>query len=190
VHRGINPTYIYKPSLIGPAWQFELTDQGLAWKLGSRTDLWPYGSIARIRLSYRPISMQARRFRADLRNDAGRSLAVVSVSWQTPSLLAPQDEPYRRFVTQLHERIAAAGAQPLLLAGLRRPFYLAGLIAIVLVELALAALFIRAFATAAYGGMLFLAGFAALFGWQVGGLLARNRPRVYQLEDLPRELLP
>jgi hypothetical protein len=189
-HRDVTPTYSYRPSLVGPAWRFELTDQGLAWRLGSRNGIWPYASIARIRLSYRPTSMQSRRFRADIRNDEGRSIAVISVSWQTAALVAAQDDPYRAFVTQLHARIAQAEGRPALLAGVTRPVYLAGLIAVALVNVALVGLFIRAAMTAAYGGMLFLAGFAALFGWKVGGVLVRNRPRVYRLDDLPRELLP
>jgi hypothetical protein len=64
------------------------------------------------------------------------------------------------------------------------------LIALVFVNLALVALFVRAAITAAWAGMLFLAGFVALFGWKVGGMLARNRPRAYRLDDLPRDLLP
>jgi len=38
--------------------------------------------------------------------------------------------------------------------------------------------------------MLFMVGFAALFAWQIGGFLRRNRPRTYTLDDVPRELLP
>jgi hypothetical protein len=37
---------------------------------------------------------------------------------------------------------------------------------------------------------LFLVGFAALFGWQIGGFITRNRPRVYRFDRLPEALLP
>jgi hypothetical protein len=37
---------------------------------------------------------------------------------------------------------------------------------------------------------LFLVGFAALFGWQIGGFIRRNRPRAYQFDALPADLLP
>ena len=37
---------------------------------------------------------------------------------------------------------------------------------------------------------LFLIGFAALFAWQVGGFIARNRPLTYAFGDLPKPLLP
>jgi len=38
--------------------------------------------------------------------------------------------------------------------------------------------------------VLFLVGFAALFAWQVGGFIRRNRPGVYTFDDLPKALLP
>jgi hypothetical protein len=37
---------------------------------------------------------------------------------------------------------------------------------------------------------LFIAGFAALFAWQVGGFIRRNRPRIYTFDHLPKALLP
>jgi hypothetical protein len=37
---------------------------------------------------------------------------------------------------------------------------------------------------------LFIAGFATLFAWQVGGFIRRNRPRIYTLDHLPKALLP
>jgi hypothetical protein len=54
--------YAYKASLIGSAHQFELTDQGLSWQVGGKSGVWPYADIARISLSYRPVSMQSRRY--------------------------------------------------------------------------------------------------------------------------------
>jgi hypothetical protein len=185
-----NSSYSYRPSLIGAACHFELTGQGLSWRVAARSGLWPYATIAAIRLSYRPISTQSRRFRADISNDRGQSIPVVSVSWQTAVLVASQDEPYRNFVTQLHRRVAEAGGKPALLAGLTRPVYGLGLFAMALVGISLAGLFIRAAIIGSYGGMLFLLGFAVLFGWQIGGFMRRNRPRVYALDAVPRDLIP
>jgi hypothetical protein len=54
----------------------------------------------------------------------------------------------------------------------------------------MAGLFIRAVAIGEWAGALFLVGFAALFAWQVGGFVARNRPRAYTFDDLPAALLP
>ncbi len=56
--------------------------------------------------------------------------------------------------------------------------------------IAMLVLFVRALLTSAFSGALFLLGFAALFTWQIGGFVKRNRPRSYSFDDLPKELLP
>jgi hypothetical protein len=83
--------YAYKASLIGAAHQFELTDEGLSWRIAGKSGLWPYAAISAIRLSYRPVSMQSRRFRADIDNMSGGRIALLSTTWQTAALMAPQD---------------------------------------------------------------------------------------------------
>lgn len=90
-----HPRYAYRASLVGAAQQYKLTDSGLSWQIGGRAGLWPYSSISKIRLSFRPVSMQSRRFRADLVDEAGHKLRVLSTTWQTVALMAPQDEAYR-----------------------------------------------------------------------------------------------
>lgn len=183
-------SYSYKPSLVGAAWQFELGAEGLSFRIGRRAETWPYRCITVIRLSYRPISMQSRRFRADVHNNTGQSVRIVSVTWQTTALVAPQDADYRRFIVELHRRMTAAGATPAFEAGLSPTLFGFAAAAIVLVAVALAGLFVRAALIGSFPGMLFLAGFAALFGWQIGGFLRRNRPRRYTAADIPPELLP
>jgi hypothetical protein len=84
-------TYIYKASLIGSAHRFELTDGGLSWHAGGKSGVWPYRDIAAIRLSYRPVSMQSRRFRADIEHANGQRISVLSTTWQTVTLMSPQD---------------------------------------------------------------------------------------------------
>jgi hypothetical protein len=51
-------------------------------------------------------------------------------------------------------------------------------------------LFLRSITTGEWAGALFLAGFAALFAWQVGGFITRNRPLAYTFDRLPEALLP
>jgi hypothetical protein len=182
--------YAYKASLIGSAYQFELTDLGLSWRVAGKSGVWPYGDIAAIRLSYRPVSMQSRRFRADIDNAGGGRIALFSTTWQTAALMAPQDQDYRAFVTLLHWRMQQAGSRATLVGGLRPRVYLAALALLAVVTSAMAGLLIRAIATGELAGILFLIGFAALFGWQVGGFVRRNRPRTYSFDDLPGELLP
>jgi hypothetical protein len=182
--------YAYKASLIGAAHRFELTDVGLSWQIGGRSGVWPYAGISAIRLSYRPVSMQSRRFRADIESAAHGRIVILSTSWQTAALMAPQDHDYRAFITQLHARMKQAASNATLTGGLRPRIHAAAVVLLILVAIAMAGLFIRAIAVGEWAGVLFLVGFAALFAWQTGGFVARNRPRTYTFDDLPAALLP
>ncbi len=182
--------YGYKASLIGAAQQFDLIDAGLSWRFAGRSGLWRYSDITAIRLSYRPVSMQARRFRADLRHVLGGHLVLISTSWQTAALMAPQDRDYRVFMTELHERMARAGSVAALTGGLKRWVYAAAVALLALVGTGMAVLLVRALTTGQFAGAAFLVGFAALFSWQVGGFVTRNRPVAYSFEHIPERLLP
>ncbi len=182
--------YAYKASLIGAAHQFELTDNGLSWRIGGKAGVWPYADIAAVRLSYRPVSMQSRRFRADFETANHQRIAILSTSWQTVALMAPQDHDYRAFITQLHQRMQKAGSKAALIGGIGPKLYAAGIVLLALVAIAISGLLVRALVTGEFVGALFLVGFAALFAWQIGGFVRRNRPRTYGFDDLPKELLP
>ena len=183
-------SYAYKASLIGSAHRFELTEEGLSWQVGGRTSLWPYDEISAVRLSFRPVSMQQHRFRADVSYTSGRRIAILSTSWQTAALMAPQDNGFRAFIVALHARMAKAGSRAELTAGLGRTAYAAVLAFLALLAVAMAALLIRALMIGEFAGALFVLGFAALFAWHVGGFVRRNLPRSYSFDQLPRALLP
>lgn len=182
--------YAYKASLIGSAHQFELTDAGLSWRIAGRSGVWAYADISTVRLSYRPVSMQSRRFRADLDNAQGGRIAVLSTTWQTPALMAAQDHGYRDFIVELHRRMHQAGSKAALIGGLGRKTYAAAVVLVALLGIAMTGLLLRALFTFEFTGALFLLGFAALFTWQVGGFVRRNKPRAYSFDDLPAGLLP
>jgi hypothetical protein len=182
--------YAYKASLIGAAHRFALTDQGLSWQVGGKSGVWAYADIAAIRLSYRPMSMQSHRFRADIERADGQRIVIFSTSRQTIALMAPQDHDYRAFITQLHERMARAAGNAALIAGIGPKTYAAGIVLLVLVGISILGLLVRAISTGEWAGALFLVGFAVLFGWQIGGFVRRNRPRSYTFDTLPPELLP
>ncbi|WP_407180174.1 hypothetical protein [Bradyrhizobium sp. STM 3562] len=182
--------YAYKASLIGAAHQFELTDAGSGWRLAGRSGAWAYGDIAAIRLSFRPVSMQAHRFRADIRHIDGGRITILSTSWQTSALMAPQDQDYRAFMHELHARMADAGSRAALTGGLSRQTYAGALALIALLAVAMAGLLVRALAMREFAGAAFIVGFAALFAWQVGGFIRRNRPLAYSFDRIPERLLP
>jgi hypothetical protein len=183
-------SYAFKASLVGAAHRFELTEAGLAWQLAGRSAIWPYVEISAVSLSYRPVWMQAHRFRADIRHKSGARLSMLSTSWHTAALMAAQDDGYRVFIRELHARLANAGSRAELKGGLGRISYSAALTLTVSVGVMLMVLLIRALVTGEYAGALFFLGFAALFGWQVGGFVRRNRPIAYSFDRLPAQLLP
>ncbi|MDF0518211.1 hypothetical protein P0R31_13310 [Bradyrhizobium yuanmingense] len=187
---GSTTRYAYKASLIGSAHRFELTEQGLSWHMAGRSGLWRYDEISAIRLSFRPVSMQQHRFRADISRTGGGRIAILSTSWQTAALMAPQDNGFRDFLIELHARMAKAGSRAELTAGLGRKTYAAVLAFLAVLAVAMAGLLIRALVTGELAGVLFILGFAALFAWQVGGFVRRNRPQSYSFDRVPKALLP
>ena len=183
-------SYTYKASLISSAQQFELTAGGLSWRIGSRSGVWPYAEIASIRLSYRPMSMQARRFRADIRRRGGGRIAILSTTWQTVTLMTPQDQGYRAFITELHRRMKQAGSTASLTGGIGTVSYAAAVAMLALLAVAMIGLLVRALSTSEFTGALILVGIAIWFAWTIGGFIQRNRPRRYSFDELPEMLLP
>lgn len=189
--RGASVTsYAYKASLMRSAHRFELTDEGLSWRIAGRSGVWRYDEISAVRLSFRPVSMQQHRFRADVSRAGGGRIAILSTSWQTAALMEPQDSGFRNFLVELHARMAKAGSRAELTAGLGRKTYAALLAFLAMLAVAMAGLLIRALMIGEFAGVLFILGFAALFAWQVGGFVRRNQPRSYSFDRLPRALLP
>jgi membrane protein CcdC involved in cytochrome C biogenesis len=66
----------------------------------------------------------------------------------------------------------------------------AAIVCVALLAIAMSGLLLRSIVSGEWAGALFLVGFAALFAWQVGGFIARNRPLIYAFNDLPKALLP
>lgn len=179
--------YGFRASLHRAPWMLELADEGLAWQAGRHSGVIPYDQISQIRLSFRPVSMQRHRFRMDIVTRERRALKVFSASAISLMTVERQDEAYRAFVAALHERLPAGTA---LLGGMPKPLYWLGLAVLAMVVVALAGLFVRALAEGQWPGALFMLAFGGLFGWQIGGFIARNRPIAYSARDLPKHLLP
>ena len=181
--------YAYKASLVGAAHLYELTADGLSWRTGRKSGLWRYRDVAEVRLSYRPMGMQAKRFRADLRHEDGSRIVIMSTSKQTVALVQPQ-AGYRGFILELHRELAAAGSTAMLRGGLGPGLYRAIVTALVLVGVAMAALLVRALLTGEFAGAAFLVGFGLFAAWQLRDVLRRNRPQDYTFADVPADLLP
>jgi hypothetical protein len=182
--------YAHKPSLMGAPWQFRLRPDGLAWQVGRFDGCVPYDRIRRVRLTFRPATMQSRRFVAEIWPLDGPKLTIASTSWRSLVEQAPQDAAYGAFIRALHRRIAAADARASFEAGSPPLLYWPGLVVFVAAALALAALTLHALATGAFAGAAFVGVFLALFLWQSGSYFGRNRPGRYSPENVPDRLVP
>jgi hypothetical protein len=182
--------YAYKPSLMGRPWEFRLTRDALEWQIGRYQGRTPYASVARIRLSFRPVTMQTRRFVAEIWPIDGPRLVIASSSWKSIIEQEGQDRAYGAFIRELHRRIAASGARVAFETGSSAIRYWLGLAVFVIVSLGLAVLTVRALQAAAWPAVAIIGGMLCLFVWQSGNYFRRNRPGRYRPEALPEHVVP
>jgi hypothetical protein len=187
---GVGPVYAYKPSLLGAPFEFGLAADALEWRKGRHAGRTPYDRIRRIRLSFRPATMQNHRFLAEIWLANGPKLQIASTSWRSVMDQERLDASYTAFVTELHRRVGAAGGTPLLQTGSPAFLYWPGVLIFVGVLLGLAALIVRALQTQAWSAAAFVAAFFALFLWQAGSFFRRNRPGTYRADAVPPQVLP
>ena len=184
------PFYAYKPSLMGRPWEFRLTRDALEWQIGRYQGRTPYAGISRIRLSFRPVTMQTRRFVAEIWPIDGPRLVIASSSWKSIIEQEGQDRAYGAFIRELHRRIAASGARVAFEAGSSAIRYWLGLAVFVIVSLGLAVLTARALQSAAWPAAAIIGGMLCLFLWQSGNYFRRNRPGRYRPDALPEHVVP
>jgi hypothetical protein len=182
--------YAYRPSLLGAAWEFKLTGDGIDWATGHKVGHISFRNVRRLRMSYRPASMQSHRFMTELWSEGAPKLKILSSSWKSMVEQERKDKPYAAFVAELHRRIALAAPPARFEQGSHPLLYWPGLIAFAGVALGLALLVVRALQADAKGGAAFIGGFLVLFLWQSGNFFRRNRPGLYRPEALPAELMP
>jgi hypothetical protein len=205
-----DPVYSYKPSLMGAPWELCLRPDALEWRAGRHEGRIPYGRIARVRLSFRPVTMQTRRFVTEIWPATGPRLSIASTSWRSLVEQGTQDQAYGAFIRELHRRIAAAGAQASpeqvlpeqvlpeqaspervsFETGTPAMLYWPGLAVFAGAALALAALTVRALQVGELAGAAFVGGFFGLFVWQSGNYFRRNRPGRYRPDAVPQDLVP
>ncbi len=133
-------TYSYRPSLLGAPHEFRLGEHGLAWNVGRRSGSVAWRDIDRVRLSFRPASMQSHRFLAEIWAAGAPKLTIMSTSWKSMVVQERLDEGYAAFVTELHRRLAQAQTQARFEQGTSPLQYWPGLVVFGGVSLALALL--------------------------------------------------
>jgi hypothetical protein len=193
--------YSYKASLMGGAWILRLAPDGLHWSIGALSGNVPYAGVRRIRLSFRPVTMQSYRFLAEIWGDRGPKISIASASWKSLMEQERQDEAYRQFITALHDRIAAAGGKPELKAGAVPLLYWPGVaifaaLCIMGVSLAFRSMELGENAIGQpmdWGQRAAILVLVVMFFWliwQMGSFFKRNMPRRYSLDAIPADLLP
>jgi hypothetical protein len=141
-------------------------------------------------LSYRPATLQSRRFVTDIWPAEGARLSIVSSSWHSLVELAAQDSAYGAFVRELHRRIAAAGARASFEAGSPAFLYWPGLAIVGSAVVAVGALAVQALWVKNWSAAAIVGGFFGVLGWQGGVFFWRNRPRRYRPDAVPSDLVP
>ncbi len=182
--------YAFKSSLIGAPLELQLTDDALEWRKGSATGRAPYRRIRRIRLSFRPMTMQNHRFLTEIWPTDGTKLQIASTSWKSMFEHERLDAPYAAFVTELNRRVGAAGGQTAFDCGSPALLYWPGVVILCAATLGIVALAVRALSVGAFAGAAFIAGFLVLFLWQAGSFFFRNRPGTYRPDAVPKQLVP
>jgi hypothetical protein len=182
--------YSFRPSLLGAPRNFRLSPRGIEWDAGRRSGRIAFSDVTRVRLSYRPTTMQNHRFVTEIWSQAAPKLDITSSSWKSMVEQVRLDAGYRAFITELHRRLEAAGTTARFETGTGPLVYWPGLLLFVASALGLAAIVTRMMQGRAIGAAILVGAFLAAFLWQAGNFFRRNRPGRYRPGALPPELLP
>lgn len=182
--------YSFKPRLMGPSYEFQLSKDTLDWQIGPRSGQIAYPMIRRIRLGYKPTNMAAARFVAEIWPLNAGKLSVFSVSARSIIDVAPQNADYAGFLRELHRRVAASKSECVFEAGFPSWRWWPSLAVGIAALLAVAFIVVQAVIGAQYL-------VAAIFGltgvwflWQIWHIVMRNRPRRYTADNIPADVLP
>jgi hypothetical protein len=183
-------TYAYKPRLMGPAYEFALSKDALDWTIGPRTGRVSYPMIRHIRLGYKPTNMATSRFIAEIWPLNAPKLLIHSVSARSLVDMADQGNDYVRFLEELHRRVDASKAQCVYEAGFPAWRWWPSVIVGVLTVLAIAYIVVQGGLGGHYLVTAIIAFIGAWFLWQIWNIVMRNRPRNYEPNNPPADVLP
>jgi hypothetical protein len=187
---GETVSYSYRPSVFGAFREFSLTKRGIDWAVGPRSGSIPFDRVRRLRVSYRPHSMQSHRFVTELWADGFPKLLISSSSWKSMIEQERFDGAYSSFVRELHRRIARANGSTQFERGSNPLIYWPGLLFFAGAGIGLAALVVRGLQEGAMTGAAIVGAFLAFYLWQAGNFFRRNRPGTYRPDALPADVMP
>jgi hypothetical protein len=181
------PSYAFKPSLMGAMCQFTLKPDALEWQIGRRSGRTRYDDIRAVRLSYRPVTTQSHRFVTEIWWRNQPKMTIVSVSWRSLVEQGRLDKNYAAFVTALHRRLGT-GTQ--FYAGLPLATYWIGAVLFGVVMLVTGVMSVRALQLGQWSAAAIVAAFFLVFAVQIGNYFRRNRPGRYRPDAIPAAVLP
>lgn len=182
--------YSYKPRLMGPSYEFQLSKDTLDWQIGLRSGQVAYPMVRHIRLGYKPTNMAGARFVADVWPLNAQKLSLSSVSARSLVEVASQNNDYGSFVRELHRQVAASKSNCVFEAGIPAWRWWPSLVVGALAPVAVLYIVVRAFLSAEYLVAAGIALIGAWFLWQVWNIVKRNRPRRYAPDAIPADVLP
>jgi len=176
-------------SLLHGAVVWHLDSNSLAWTSRNDSDKAPLAEIAAIRLAYEPTRFEAGRYACHVRLISGRKLEILSMVDRGLAGAEDRGDTYRRLVTALIERTAAANLAAIFETGEPRLYYWFTLALIAMVFAAILA-------------MAFIVGLE--WPWRVAAVLmlaaassplllvwfSRNRLRRLDPHAIPASILP
>jgi hypothetical protein len=186
-----DPTfYAYKPALTGASSAFQLEDDAIAWDRAGTVVRVPYRDIRRVRLAFRPMTMQPYRFMTEIWSMGGTKLAIGSCSLKSVIEQPRHDVEYNAFLAELHRRLVPFRAGIRFQTGSPFLLYWIGVAVFAGLCISAAGLIFRALEIEAWLGAALVAGMLGFFLWQAGGFLRRNKPSVYTPDHIPAQALP
>jgi hypothetical protein len=186
--------YVFKPSIAGASLEFVLQADRLEVRRAGRTvGLIPYRDIRKIRLAYRPVTMQNHRFITEIWSSAGPKVSFASTSPRGIVGHESFDEHYKMFVAELHRRVSAAGGSVQYLCGSPAALYWPGVLVFLglcagVVTLAVQA--VQSTELKTWTGFALVGAMMLFFLYQTGMFFYRNRPGDYRPDALPPQAMP
>lgn len=187
---GETVSYSYRPSLLGAPREFSLTEQGIDWVAGLKSGTVAFDRVRKLRVSYRPNSMQSHRFVTELWADGAPKLQIVSSSWKSMMEQERLDGAYSSFIRELHRRISRASGATQFERGSNPLVYWLGILVFAGAGVGLAALIVRALQAGATTSAAIVGAFLVFYLWQAGNFFRRNRPGTYRPDALPADVMP
>jgi hypothetical protein len=170
--------------------RFEMKPDVLAVTQGSRSGDFAYGDITLVRLLYKPRNTTNEGYQAKLYRKDRRTVGLTNLTWKSLVDLDRQDADYTAFVKALILRVAAANPHVILEAGMPRWLHTLTAVAGGIAMVALVLVGIAALRQGGWPMALMTVAIGAYFVWWTWRYLGRNRPRRFQPDAIPGDVLP